>query len=438
MLIECAGSKVLLECGMIQGGREAFQRNAEPFPFDVQALDAVVLSHAHIDHSGRLPLLAKAGCRAPVYTHRATRDLCRIMLRDAAYLQEKDAELETRKRKRSGKAPVEPLYTQADATAAVRRIRGLDYATPRTIAPGVKLTLHDAGHIIGSAIVDLELSEQGNTRRVVFSGDLGHSGAPILRDPTKLEHADLVFLEGTYGDRTHRTWQATWDELAGVFDEAAESGGNILIPAFAVGRTQELLHVFKENFDAWRLARWQFFVDSPMAIAATEVYARHWYLHDDRAGGAAQPFQMPNLRFTQTPQQSQALNDIRSGAVIIAGSGMCTGGRIRHHLKHNLWRDNCHVMFVGFQAQGTLGRQLVDGADEVKLWGEPVRVAAKVHTIGGLSAHADQRELVAWYRNFRGGPRVVLVHGEPGALAGLAGALGSPATIAEPGQSFSL
>lgn len=436
LLVECGRSRVLIECGLKQGGPAESARNADPFPFDPASLDAVVLSHAHIDHSGRLPLLVKAGSTASIYTHRATRDLARIMLRDSAFLQEKDAEHESRRRQRAGKSVVEPLYTQADAARAVRRMRGLDYGAPTRIAPGVTLTLHDAGHIIGSAIVELVLEHDGKRRQIVFSGDLGARNAPVMRDPAVLRDADLVILEGTYGDRLHRPWQATLDEIAGVFETASAGNGNILIPAFAVGRTQELLYLFREHYREWNLDRWQVFLDSPMAIQATEVYARHWSLHEAGDMYGPQPFVLPNLRFTQTMLQSQAINEVRSGAIIIAGSGMCTGGRIRHHLKHNLWRENCHLMIVGFQARGTLGRQLVDGADEVRLWGEKIKVAATVHTINGLSAHADQVGLVEWYRNFKGSPPVVLVHGEGEALTVLASEIGPQATIARAGQTF--
>lgn len=437
MLLEVGRRKVLIECGLIQGGRKDEARNHEPFPFDPATLDAVVLSHAHLDHTGRLPLLVRQGCRAPVYTHRATRDLSRIMLRDAAYLQEKDAEIDTRKRARRGKPAVAPLYDRKDAERAVRRIRGIDYATPMQICEGVTLTLHDAGHILGSAIVELVVTVDGTSRRLVFSGDLGHAGMPILRDPAILKEADLVILESTYGDRAHRSWDDTYTELGEVFEHAAR-GGNILIPSFAVGRTQELLWVFRNHYMEWGLDRWQVFLDSPMAIAATEVYGRHWYVHEGSEDGHGQPFLLPNLRFSQTPRQSQAINRIAGGAIIIAGSGMCTGGRIRHHFKHNLWRNDCHVLITGFQARGTLGRQLVDGATQVKLWGEPIKVGATIHTIGGLSAHAGQPELVAWYRNFRGKPPVLLVHGEEKALDALAGRIGSAATIAGPGHTIRL
>jgi metallo-beta-lactamase family protein len=427
-LVEAGGSRVLVDCGLIQGSFRDEARNRDPFPFEPASLDAVLLSHAHLDHSGRLPLLVKQGFRGPIYTHRASRDLCKVMLRDAATLNERDAEIENRKRERKGLRRVEPLYGRAEVDACLRRFRALDYDQPLDILPGVRLTLHDAGHILGSAIVELSLTQAGFRRTLVFSGDLGHRGAPILRDPVRLAHADLVVLESTYGDRNHRGWDDTWRELGEVFDVAARDQGNILIPAFAVGRTQELLYVFQRHYREWNLDRWQIFLDSPMAIEATELYARHARLFDREATALnhrhrGNVFQLPNLHFSRTPGQSMAINRIQSGAIVIAGSGMCEGGRIRHHLKHNVWRESCHLVFTGFQARGTLGRRLVDGAPHIRLWGEAVRVAAHVHTIGGLSAHADRQGLVDWYRAFTPAPPVALVHGEPLAMDSLASIL---------------
>jgi len=419
-LLTVAGRRVLVDCGLIQGSLHHERHNHEAFPFDVADIDAVVLTHAHLDHSGRLPLLAKRGFEGPIYTHRASADLCRIMLEDSGYLNEKEVEWVNRKRERKGLELVEPLYTREEARAAHRQFQPLEYEQAETILPGVEVTLHDAGHILGSAIATLDLTEEGQRRRVVFSGDLGHRGEPILRDPVRLEQADLVVMESTYGDRLHRPWNETWEEMGEIITSAR---GNILIPAFAVGRSQLLLHMLKRNFDAWNLGSRQIFLDSPMAIEATEVYQRHARIYDRAARefmeGGEGLFDMPNLRFTRRSEESMAINNIRSGALIIAGSGMCTGGRIKHHFKHNIWRRDSHVMIVGFQAAGTPGRALVDGAKHIRLWGETVQVNAEIHTIGGLSAHADQRELFRWYENFRNRPPIALVHGEPGAMDSL-------------------
>ncbi len=423
-LIRCGAKQLLLDCGLFQGTPQTEAQNRAPFTFDPRRLDAVVLSHAHLDHSGRLPMLVKAGYRGPVYAQRASRDLCRIMLRDAGYLNEKDAEWENRKRERKGLEPVVPLYTRRDAQRTMRYVRPLDYGDETDILPGIRVRLRDAGHILGSSIVELWLSDGGVKRKLVFSGDLGHWGAPILRDPETVREADVVLLESTYGDRHHRSWEATWRELAEVLRTAGHHRGNVLIPSFAVGRTQELLYLFRENYQTWDLDRWRVFLDSPMGIEATEVYARHWYVYDAQAKRARErggnPLLLPNLHISRTASQSMAINRIRAGGIIVAGSGMCEGGRIRHHLKHNVWRQGCHVVIVGYQACGTLGRSLVDGARHIRLWGEAMRVAAKVHTIGGLSAHADQEGLLDWAANFRGRPLFALVHGETGARQALA------------------
>lgn len=422
-LLQVGGHRILVECGLIQGSSEHERHNRDSFPFNPREIDAVVLTHAHLDHSGRLPLLVKQGYTGPIFTHRATVDLCAIMLEDAAYLNEKDAERENRRRKDDDQDEVEPLYTRDDARQTQTLFDPLEYGQKTEIREGVWLSLRDAGHILGSAIAELELHEGGRRRKVVFSGDLGHRGAPILRDPEPVEDADLVVMESTYGDRQHRPWEATWEEMGGIISGAKSGQGNILVPAFTVGRTQELLYVFSRHFEEWGLGDWQIFLDSPMAIKATEVYDRHAKVYDARArqwhAERREAFQLPNLTFSETAEDSMQINEMHSGAIIIAGSGMCSGGRIMHHLQRNLWRENAHVMIVGFQAQGTLGRALVDGAKHIHLWGEEIEVNAQIHTVGGLSAHADQESLVQWYRQIKGRPRVVLVHGEPEAMDAL-------------------
>ncbi len=444
--IAANGRQVLLDCGLVQGRRKDELRNRAPFPFDPARLDAVVLSHAHLDHSGRLPLLVAAGFRGPVYCHPATRDLLEIMLRDAAYLAVKDAEWENRKRDRKGLQPVEPLYTLDDALQVLSQIRPLDYGERCDVAAGISVRLQDAGHILGSAVVEVWLAERGMRRKLAFSGDLGQPSTPILRDPALVREADLVLLESTYGDRLHRAWSETRAELGAVFAAARAGGGNILVPAFAVDRTQELLYLFARHFDEWGLDAFEIFLDSPMAIAATEVYLRHSELFDREARAAFAANQeaslLPNLHFSRTSQDSMALNRIRRGAIIVAASGMCTGGRIVHHLKHNAWRRETHIIIVGFQARGTTGRMLVDGARHIRLWGETIRVAAQVHTVGGLSAHADQEALGNWYGAVAGRPPVALVHGEAEARLALAARLrarfGVEAWLPEPAAEVDL
>jgi metallo-beta-lactamase family protein len=425
-VLEVRGRRILLDCGLIQGSRKDEAANRQPFPFDPADVDAVVLSHAHIDHSGRLPLLVSAGFDGPIFAQAATVDLCEIMLRDAGFLQEKEAATENRKRERKGLPSVDPLYTMDDAKRAMRRFEALPYDDRREILPGVEIRFRDAGHILGSAIVEVWLTEGDIQRKLVFSGDLGQRATPILRDPATVSDADLVLLESTYGDRLHRSRESTHQELGEIFSEALQGKGNILIPAFAVGRTQEMLYLFGDNADEWGLDRWRIYLDSPLAIDATEVYTRHVDLYDAEASRlwhARSAGALPNVTMTRTSDESRALNRIRSGAIIIAGSGMCEGGRIKHHLKNNLWRRECHVVIVGYQARGTLGRQLVEGRAYVRLWGEAIRVAAKVHTVGGLSAHADQAGLAEWYGRIRGRPPVYLVHGEEDAQLVFAGLL---------------
>lgn len=437
-LVEAAGKRVLLDCGLIQGSREAEARNAEPFPFDPSTLDALVLSHAHIDHIGRVPLLVKRGFRGPIYTQQASAELMRIMLMDAASLSESEAERANR-RLRKGQIPAEPLFADDDVQQAMQQVQPLPYDTRTTVVPGVDIALRDAGHILGSAIVEL----WADGRKLVFSGDLGPKGTPILRDPAVVRQADLLLMESTYGDRNHRDRPETVRELGDIFEHAWRDRGNVLIPAFAVGRTQELLYWFARNWDAWKLERWRIFLDSPMAAKVVNVYARHHGLFDEDArrvwSQSPNPFRLPNLHVAETTQQSMAINQVENGAIIIAGSGMANGGRIQHHLRYNLGRRNAHVVFVGYQAEGTLGRRLVDGAAWVRIHGRDYRVNAQRHTVGGLSAHTDQHGLMEWYGQFQPSPPLVLVHGEDKAREALAGEIGerhgAPVELARPGMT---
>ena len=434
-----ATRRVLLDCGMMQGSQETELANFGPFPFDPASLDAVVVSHAHIDHIGRLPLLVRRGFRGPIYAQQATAELMPIMLMDAASLQEGDAERRNRRRRR-GEPEFMPLYIREDVADTMRQVRTLPYGQRTPILGGVELALRDAGHILGSCIVEL----WGDGRKLVFSGDLGPDGTPILRDPERVREADLLLMESTYGDRNHRERAETIRELGGILDEAWRDGGNVLIPAFAVGRSQELLYWFARHWDDWNLAPWRVFLDSPMAGKVVEVYNRHHALFDADAQavwrGRPNPFRLPNLHVTQNNDESMAINRIEGGAIIIAGSGMANGGRILHHLRHNLGRRQAHLVFVGYQADGTLGRRLVDGAKWVRIHGHDYRVNLQVHTVGGLSAHTDQRGLLAWYGHFQPKPPLALVHGEDKAREALAGELGErhgvEAELVRPGTTL--
>ena len=419
-LLESAGATLLLECGLVQGSREQEQTNDQPFPFEVGRLDAVILSHAHLDHSGRLPKLVADGYRGPIYMTNPTCDLLEVMLKDAAFLEQRDTEWENKRRRRAGKAEIEPLFTLQDAEAALAQCEGVEYGKRLRVAEGIEVSFHDAGHILGSAIVEIFISEKGAQRKLVFSGDLGNSCAALLRDPATIEEADVLLLESTYGDRNHRPMDETLKEFETIITEAADDDGNILIPAFAVGRTQEIIFHLGELYQEGKLKQQAVYLDSPMAIAATEIYHRyqHTFNREDRAqlrhgrSGSLHTF-LPVLRYSRSAEESMMLNRIKSGAIIIAGSGMCNGGRIRHHLKHNLWRSNAHVIFVGFQAIGTPGRALVDGAQIFRMAGEEIAVKAKIHTLGGFSAHASQSQLLDWVEGFRRKPKIYLVHGEP-------------------------
>ncbi|MDY6929729.1 MAG: MBL fold metallo-hydrolase [Pseudomonadota bacterium] len=425
-LVETQSSRVLLDCGLYQGGREEEAHNEEPFPFPVKSIDAVVLSHAHLDHSGRLPLLVKEGFSGPIYMTPATLDLIEVLLKDAASLQLRDIEWENKRRRRAGKVELSPLYTIEDVEEVLSLCRGLDYNAQVSVMPDIDIVLHDAGHILGSSIVELTTNESGDQRKLVFSGDLGNSQAALLRDPVAIAEADVVLMESTYGNREHRSMQETLDEFEEVITSASQNGGNILIPSFAVGRTQEIIFRLGELYQQGKLPQQLVCLDSPMAIAVTEIYHRYQNVYNqedkhaiEQQSHGADPNQkslhtfLPTLRYTVSTEESIALNRITSGAIIIAGSGMCNGGRIRHHLKHNLWRSQSHVVFVGYQAIGTPGRTLIDGATHIRVAGEDIAVKAQIHTLGGFSAHASQAQLIDWFSQFtHPKPRLYLVHGE--------------------------
>jgi metallo-beta-lactamase family protein len=420
-LLTTSGAQILLECGMFQGDARTEALNRRPFPFDPRRIDAVVVSHAHLDHSGLLPRLVREGFRGPIHATPATRDLLGLLLKDAAYLEQRDVEWENKTRRRSGEDALQPIYTLEDVEHCVKQVEALDFDTPQTLPGEVELRFHAAGHILGAASVDLRIGTGERRRRLVFSGDLGNASSLLLRGPAPVEGADVLLMESTYGDRDHRPIEGTIEELAEILQIAHRDRGNVLIPSFAVGRAQELLYLLGRFNHEGRLPQRAVFLDSPMAITATDIHHRHMALLNSQdtalmaqANAANLHAWLPQLRTSRTPEESMAINQITGGAVIIAGSGMCNGGRIRHHLKYNLWRQEAHVVIVGFQARGTLGRALVDGASHVKMFGSEIAVKATVHTLGGFSAHAGQTQLLEWLEGFRKPrPRVYLVHGEP-------------------------
>lgn len=428
-LLERDGLRLLVECGMFQGGREAEQKNLGAFAFDLRTLDAVLITHAHLDHSGLLPRLVALGYRGPVYATAATCDLLEVMLLDSAHIQEKEMEWESRRRhgRRPGHSSPAPLYTVAQAQSCLRQLHPLEYDMPLDLGQGVQAVWRDAGHILGSAIIELTLDIGGVPRHLVFSGDLGEPHRPVVRDPTPIRQADVLLVESTYGDRLHRSMEETKDELVAVLDDVLNRRrGNVVIPAFAVGRTQEIVALLGELTQQGRVDDLNVFVDSPMASAATRLTLKHRDLLDEETTSLLDwmrhhPKRI-RVRFVESVEESRALNTVRSGAIIVSASGMCDAGRIRHHLNFNLPRRECGVVICGFQAQGTLGRRLVDGVRQVTLFGERVPVRASIHTIGGLSAHADQRALLAWLGNFQAPPgQCFVVHGETDAAHAFAG-----------------
>lgn len=446
-LLKTDAATILLDCGLFQGSREEEKANDEVFPFNVNELDAVVVSHAHLDHSGRIPKLVRDGYSGPVYMTYPTSELLEIMLKDAASLQERDTEWENKRRRRAGKKEIEPVYTIEDVEVALGLCVGFHYGQRREIVKGVEVCFQDAGHILGSSIVEIFINEQGSQKKLVFSGDLGNSYAALLQDPVAIEDADVVLMESTYGDRNHRPMDETLEEFENIILDASENGGNIMIPSFAVGRTQEIIFRLGELYQKGVLKQQAVYLDSPMAIAVTEVYHRYQNIFNEEDIEAMHQGRMgslhtflPILRYSTSTEESMALNQIEAGAIIIAGSGMCTGGRIRHHFKHNIWRHNAHVIFVGYQAIGTPGRALVDGAKNFRIGNDEIAVKAAIHTLGGFSAHASQSQLLEWLQNFKQPhPRLYLVHGEPEAKTALRKFLsheGWSADIPAPGDSI--
>jgi metallo-beta-lactamase family protein len=415
---------VLVDCGLFQGGRMSESLNRPPTG-PKQRLDAVLLTHGHLDHTGRLPLLAKRGNAAPVFATAATVDMSTLILRDSARLQEADAAKKNRQLWRAGEPPIEPLYTRDHAEEVISTFRPVPYDKPVQVAPGIRAVWAESGHMLGSASVQLLVDEDGREKRVVFSGDLGPKGALILRDFEPFTRADLVFLESTYGDRDHRPFAETVDEFVAVVRDAVKAGGKILVPTFAVGRAQLITGLLGWMFRTKKVRPFPIFLDSPMAIEATKIYIKHRELFDEGMTKflKEKPLRedLKTMRLCVTPKDSMKVNEAEGTCLVMAGAGMCNAGRILHHLKANLWKPDTRVLIVGYQGRGSLGRRLVDGEKMVSIWGEKIAVKAKVHTLGGFSAHAGQTDLLAWFGAVAPSkPRVVLTHGEDGQRKALA------------------
>lgn len=429
--VQVNDTAVLLDCGIFQGGEERHIRNREPFPFDPKSVKAVLLSHAHLDHCGRLPLLVKAGFKGKIFATEATCDLTKIVLLDAAKLQEEDAAWKIKRLKKKGEdwSWVSPLFTAADAERVFEQFEPVPYGEWVTISPDLEFRFHDAGHLLGSAMVELKWRSDGTERTLLFTGDLGQKGMPILRDPEPIEMADVLLMESTYGNREHTTgFNECVEQLREIVKETVSRGGRVLIPSFAVGRTQEVLYTLNDLIEGGQLPVIPVFVDSPMAREVLKVYQRHRELYDEEATqkvrGGDEPFTFPGLRIVATVEESKTLNEFGEPCIIIAGSGMCTGGRIKHHLRHGIGNPNNAVVFVGFQAKGTLGRKLVEGVSPVRIFGEMHEVKAKIFMLDGFSAHADRKSLLQWTSHFVKPPtQTFAVHGEQEAASALAQAL---------------
>jgi metallo-beta-lactamase family protein len=450
-LLEVNGRKILLDCGLYQGRRkEAFERNRN-LPFAPSEIDAVVLSHAHIDHSGNLPSLVRAGFSGPIYSTSATRDLCAYMLIDSAHLQENDVKYVNKRRRKQGKKPFEPLYTKEDAMKTLKSFHSIDYDRSFEPLPGVTVTFRDAGHILGSAIVMVEANEKGRTSRLVFSGDVGRKGLPILRDPRAFEGADYVIMESTYGDRMHESSGNAKELLRRNVAEVLEAGGVLLIPAFAVGRTQEIVYRLNQLWEARELPPIDVFVDSPLAVNATEVFRVHPECYDEEylemmvSEKDQDPLCFDRLKYVRSTDGSRALNTRDEPAVIISASGMCEGGRILHHLKHHATRPESILLFVSFQAEHTLGRKIMNGKNPVRIYGEEYEMVARIRRAEGYSAHADRAGLLRWASRVQESgdvKQIFLVHGESDGLSALAAGLeeagAADVRIPERGEKFDL
>jgi metallo-beta-lactamase family protein len=445
-LVEAGGKRLLVDCGLFEGPKDLRQRNWDPLPIDPATIDWVVLTHAHIDHTGYLPRLVRSGYHGPIYANPATHELCGLLLPDSAHLQEEDAQFAAKKGYASHKPPL-PLYMVVDAQAALKQFQDIPRSDPFTISPQFAVRGHDAGHILGSSWIELTITENNKQMLVVFSGDIGRYGEPILKDPEAPTRADFLLCESTYGDRDHPSGSVA-DELAEVINRVAKRGGAVVIPAFAVGRTQLLMYYLRELEDQQRIPHLPVFVDSPMAINVTGLYAKHTEDHDlqftqEQLEGNHDPLNMREVHMTRTVDESKKINEVVTPCIIISASGMATGGRILHHLAQRLPDSRSAVLLVGYQAEASRGRALQDGAKYVRIYGEEVPVRAEIVNIGQLSAHAGKSELLRWLSGFQAPPRqTFLVHGEPVALDALRSAITSqyhwPVTIPAYRQSFDL
>lgn len=425
ILITSNKYKILLDCGLFQGSEDLETLNKDNFPFNPSEIDFLLLSHSHIDHSGRIPKLVKEGFKGRILCTKATKDLCEIMLVDSAHIQESDTEWENRKGKRSGKPPIEPLYTIEDALLSLRYFESALYDQKIKLNEEISVRFRDAGHILGSSIIEIWIEEDKDTVKIVFSGDLGMKNKPLIRDPQIVEDADYLILESTYGNRVHENVEKRMEKLTDIINKTVLRGGTVLIPSFAVGRTQELIYELKQyyenNNDLDTFMKVPIYIDSPMAISATQIFKKNSYSFDEKAKdiilSGNNPLDFENLYFVRDYKESMALNNSDFPKVIISASGMCTAGRIRHHLKHNLWKAKNSVVFVGYQANGTLGRILKDGAKSVKLLGETIAVLSEIYSVEGFSGHIDQPGILEWLQGFKKKPKkVFLVHGEEDSL----------------------
>lgn len=427
-LVKTEKHNILIDCGMFQGNEEMEKLNYNDFPYNPSEIDILILTHAHIDHSGRIPKLVKDGFRGRIITTNATYDLCKIMLRDSAKIQESDVEWENRKRQRAGKKPIEPLYTMEDAENSLKYFEPYFIDQKIKINSDIQIRFKDAGHILGSAILELWARERNEEVKVVFSGDLGMPGRPIINNPDYIDEADYLIIESTYGDTIHESYEESTEKLIDIINKTVMIGGTVIIPSFAVGRTQELIYqlnqYYEYNPEVEEYMKIPIYIDSPMAVDATEAFKRNSSSFNDEARALIlrgdNPFEFDNLRYIRSQEESMALNKYTFPKVIISSSGMATAGRIRHHLKHNLWDEKNSLVFVGYQAEGTLGRILLDGKRQVKILGEEIQVKAQIYDIEGFSGHADQNILLDWINKFEKKPKkIFVVHGEEGPATAL-------------------